>query len=272
MSKSLNGVSILTLVLVLAGCYSIHKPTYIPSQNDKVMPVGTPQAQVTVQRNYFLFFGGANKRPMMAEARQEMAKRYVGFLPFEFINIAVDEKKSTYFLVYSNHRLTLSANLVMLDIAHAASSKTAVEEVTTYGFVEGDQVYFSNTTSAAGDIIKSMITLRGTIKTIAGKLAVIELNGEDINNPKLKWFDGFVNVKELQLLPKYLASYHENDTVSFLPRGYSGMPFKGQVVDFVTNYSVRMRLIEADALRWKSLGGEVDTSGIIIVPTFRVYH
>ena len=249
----------------LTGCFTTHSPVYVQSSQHGFLPAGVPEVHADINRNYFLFFGGANKRPMMADARQKLSEKYAGFCPFEFVNISSDEAKSTFFLLYNKHSLTVSGSMVFKNSELVFGARKAVTEIENNGFAEGDRVYFTY------DDGYSKMTLQGAISFFAGSKAVIHLDSTSQNNPRLKFFDGFVKLKELTLLPKYMADYHEGDLVNFKPRGYSGEPFYAFVGSFYSNYTAGILLSEDDKTRWIQLGGVVDDQGLIYVPTFRLF-
>ena len=170
-------------IFILSGCYTTHTPFYVQSDSDQTLLIGAPEAHVDVTRNYFLVFGGANKRPMMAEARQQLSIKYAGFVPFQFVNLSVDEAKSNYFFLYTQHRLTITANMLFKKPEYVDMAKEAISDMQDYGLVKGDRVLFKYiwTKDKNGQAYG-----QGTIKELANNNVFIELDSATRSNPKFK--------------------------------------------------------------------------------------
>jgi hypothetical protein len=224
---------------------------------------------VDVNRNYFLVFGGANKRPMMAEARQQLSIKYAGFVPFQFVNLSVDEAKSNYFFLYTQHRLTITANMLFENPEYVDMAKEAIADLQDFGLVKGDRVMFRYNYRATDK--NTGIYGQGVITELANYKVFIQLDSATRSNPKLRDYQGMVPLQDVELLPKHLTDYKEGDRVKFKPRGYDGEPFMGSVKAFYSSYVAAIKLSEADEKRWNELGGKVEVDGSIYVPTFRLF-
>lgn len=250
-------------------CFTSYHPVFVHGANDQLQLVGAPEVHVDVPRNYFLLFGGTNKRPMMAEAREKLSIKYAGFVPFKFINLSVDEAKSTYFFLYSQHTLTISANMLFDKPESLLGARDAIQQLNDYGFVKGDRVAFRSVVAKSD--LNVIINSQGVINSFQNKLADVKVDETRASDVNLKDFDGNVKAEDLRPLPKNLVDYKENDEVIFVPRGYLGSPFSGRVKSFYNNYVVAIELSKSDKNRWIELGGIIETDGTIYVPTFRLF-
>ncbi len=266
MTKTAKYLAAFTLFLSITSCYTLHTPTYHVSVNDEFLPPKTAQIKAQTTRNYFLGFGGKNKKPMMAEARILLNDKRSGFLPNQFINVSVDEEKTNYFFLYYQHKLIISANLNFATKQYESTTNSAIQDVATYNLTQGDRITFKY-----DDGVLLHQSLLGTVKWISDKIVHIELDEASKNNKLLHSFSGYANLKDVNLLTQNKADFKQNDVVAFMPRGYGGSPIVGVVHGFYNSTTVKLKLNPESIKTWQKFGGKRDEDGIIYVPVFRVF-
>lgn len=259
----------LTLILLIAfmfpACLTLHEPNLISNTIEYLPPSNSPRIEATVSRNYFLAFGGANKEGMMEEALKKISIDYAGYLPYTLENITADQAKTSVFLIYTKHKLQLSANMNFKYNGYLNKSSKAILEKQRYGFNAGDIVYYSGYGYNAPTIC--IVTLALSKDDVVLKRVAYFANPQ-------KEIDQVHEIQRpsslLQLVEAPTCLAKKGERVAFFPIGYDGPPLKGEYKEALNNKTAYIILNEQSKNAWLNLGGTLTTEGGIHAPFHRI--
>ena len=265
----MKNLLILAILLVASSCFTLYEPSMI---SHEITPTTANEEKVSVQvsRHYLLGFGGSKQDGMMAEALDRLNERYVGFLPYDLINISADERKLVVFLIYSKHTLTLNAQLDFKYNGPLNESSKTLNAINRYGFAKGDCVVAEELVSLYSDEEKGYyrITEPLIVKGLSLQNGYMDVLLKD-ETKGAKTFRAFYT--DLRLIKPNSFEAKEGDQVYFYPTGYSGEPLTGKMKRFVSNQSIVIVLNEKSQKAWLALGGELSPQSSLTVPIHRVY-
>lgn len=261
LSKAISKLALILFISFLVStCTTTHKVH--PIGNINLLEASqSPKISSAVSRQYFLLFGG-RKQALVQEATTKLSSTYVGFMPSRLENVCIDDQHSTFLGIITEHKVIISANMVLKKPEAGPEFAQAIKTIERVGFCIGDYVAFEHIG------IEVDTWLQGKITGFAGKMAQIELiHKPDKLTPN---FTGVEHVKGLKFAEASALNLQVGNNVSFYPRGNNIIELIGEITDVVNNNEVKVKLDDASAALWRKAGGVISESDIATFPAFRL--